>query len=271
MNNQTVIGVFDTKSQANSARKALLESDIHDKSIDVSNYGEHGTRGDSYHDSSTKVEGFFERLFGDDNEYDDDRDYKRSHAANEVASRGTVVTVHTDNMEQSRNVAAILDRYGAIDMDDRYQAYQDKSFDADKNRNSLNDRFGNVDGEQTLEVIKEDVAIGKRKVETGGVSVRSRVIERPVEETLRLRSEDVYVNRKKVNRPAGDADFQDRTINLKETAEEAVVSKKARVTEEITVGKNVDTQTETVRETARETKVEVEKNRGNDIDKRNRN
>ncbi len=256
MKNQTVIGVFDTMSQARSAKKALINDNIKDDSIDVSKYGEHGRRGDNYDRESGKVEGFFDRLFGDDDK-NENRKYKRSHAAREVASRGTVVTVHTETMEQAKKAAAILDRYGAIDFDDRYDQYQNKSFDADRNRSRLNERYGDVDNQETIKVLKEDVAIGKREVETGGVTVRSHVVERPVEETLRLRSEDVFVDRKKVDRPATGTDFKDRTINVKETAEEAIVSKEARVKEEITVGKKVDTHKETVRETARETEVDV--------------
>ncbi|WP_116105351.1 YsnF/AvaK domain-containing protein [Lewinella sp. IMCC34191] len=259
MKNQTVIGVFDTLSQARSARKALIEQNIKEDSIDVSKYGEHGRRGENYERNSTKVEGFFDRLFGDD-DHEDDRDYKRSDAAHDVASRGTVVTVHTETMEEARNAATIMDRYGAIDFDNRYDQYQNDSFDADRNRNQLNERFGDVDESETIEVIKEDVKIGKREVNTGGgVTVRSHVIERPVEETLRLRDEEVFVDRKQVNRPATNADFKDRTINVQEKHEEAIVTKEARVTEEITVGKKVSSHDEKVHETARETEIEIDK------------
>ena len=55
--------------------------------------------------------------------------------------------------------------------------------------------------------------------------------------------------------------FVDRTIEATETAEEAVVSKEARVTEEISLEKAVDSRTETVRDTVRHTEVEVEDER----------
>jgi stress response protein YsnF len=254
MNKQTVIGVFDTMSQARSARKALTNEGFTGSDIDVSKYGAHGKRDERYHDDDDNaIERFFENLFGDD---DDDRRRMRR----EVASRGTVVTVHTSTMEKAKRAAAILDRYGAIDMEDRYKQYDSKSFNADNNRKRLNERFGNVDTDGTIDVVKEEVAIGKREVETdGSVTVRSHIIERPVEETLRLRKEEVYVKRTPVDRPADTADFKDRTISVKEKAEEAVVSKKARVVEEIEVGKNVDTRTETIRETARETEVDIVK------------
>ena len=53
----------------------------------------------------------------------------------------------------------------------------------------------------------------------------------------------------------------DRTIEATETREQAVVSKEARVTEEISLEKAVDTRTETVRDTVRHTEVEVDDER----------
>ena len=254
MNNQTVIGVFDTKAQANSAKEALTKEGFTGSDIDVSQYGSHGSRHEEYHDDNDSSIGrFFDNLFGDD---DDDYERRRK-VGREVASRGTVVTVHTNGMDKAKKAANILDRYGAIDMDDRYQQYQNKNFDADTNRNRLNERFGDVDTDGTIEVVKEDIKVGKREVETGGVTVRSHIVERPVEEDIRLRTEKVSVTRTPVDRPADSADFRDQTISAKETSEEAVVSKTARVVEEINVKKDVDTRTETVRDTARETEVDI--------------
>ncbi len=242
-------------SQARSAKKALTDDGFTGSDIDVSQYGEHGQRHDKYEkDDDGRIERFFENLFGDD---DNDRRTMRR----EVASRGTVVTVHTSTMDRAKKAAAILDRYGAVDMEDRHKQYKNKTFDANRNREDLNKRFGNVDSDGIIEVVKEDVAVGKREVETGGgVTVRSHIVERPVEETLRLRKEEVYVKRTPVDRPADGNEFKDRTISMKEKAEEAVVSKQARVTEEIEIGKNVKTETETIHETARETEIDVVKN-----------
>ena len=64
---------------------------------------------------------------------------------------------------------------------------------------------------------------------------------------------------KPVNRAASaDEAFVDRTIEATETAEEAIVSKEARVTEEISLEKAADTRTETVRDT--EVEVDDERN-----------
>jgi stress response protein YsnF len=103
-------------------------------------------------------------------------------------------------------------------------------------------------------------------VETGGVRVRSRIVERPVEEHIRLREEHVDIERTAVNRPvSGDelSNFQEGEIELTERAEVPVVNKEARVVEEVRVSKNVEQHDETIRDTVRETEVDIDKlNRG---------
>lgn len=100
--------------------------------------------------------------------------------------------------------------------------------------------------------------VGKRATQRGGVRVFRRVTETPVKEDVQLREERVYVEREKVDRPAGEADFRDQTIEASETYEEPVVSKEARVVEEVTIGKEVQERTETVEGTVRRADVEVE-------------
>lgn len=104
--------------------------------------------------------------------------------------------------------------------------------------------------------------VGKREVETGGVTLRSRIIERPVEEKLRLREEHVHVERRPVNRPANERDmagFKEGEITMTEHAEKPMVNKEARVVEEVRLGKDVEQREETVRGTERKTDVEVDK------------
>jgi uncharacterized protein (TIGR02271 family) len=113
--------------------------------------------------------------------------------------------------------------------------------------------------------MEEQIDIGKRAVERGGVRVRTYVRETPVEEQVTLREEHVRVERRPADRAADDLTldtFQDRTIEVRETAEEAVVSKTARVTEEVVIRKDVEERVETVRDTVQRTEVEVEDTRG---------
>ena len=114
---------------------------------------------------------------------------------------------------------------------------------------------------QAIPVIQEELKVGKRQVERGGVRIFQRVLETPVNETVGLREEHVNVERHAVDRPLSAADvnaFQETTIELRETAEEAVVSKTARVVEEVIVGKEVTQRNEPISDTVRRTEVEVQ-------------
>ncbi|MFP5405775.1 MAG: YsnF/AvaK domain-containing protein [Gammaproteobacteria bacterium] len=117
-------------------------------------------------------------------------------------------------------------------------------------------------GEVTrIPVIEEELRVGKREVRRGGIRVYTRVIDKPVEETVHLREEHANVERRPVDRPATEADLRamkEGTIEVRETSEEAVVSKQARVVEEVEVGKTVTDREEKVRDTVRRTDVQVE-------------
>jgi uncharacterized protein (TIGR02271 family) len=114
---------------------------------------------------------------------------------------------------------------------------------------------------RTIPVTQEELVVGKRAVESGRVRVYSRIQEKPVEESVRLREERVNVERRAVDRPLTDADRKDDVvIEVTEMREEPVVGKKEHVVEEIVVGKTADERTETVRDTVRRRDVEVERN-----------
>lgn len=125
-------------------------------------------------------------------------------------------------------------------------------------------RPGGAEREEHIPLAEEQVEIGKRSVERGGVRVRARIVEMPIEELVRLREETVTVERRDVapDRAATEADFQDRTIEATETDEVPVVSKTARVTGEVVIRKDVDERTETVSDTARRTEVDVDDRTG---------
>ena len=117
--------------------------------------------------------------------------------------------------------------------------------------------------EDVIPVYEERLQVGKRDVSHGRVRLRSYVVETPVQEQVSLHSERVEVDRRPVDRAVTSADlaFQDRTIELEESAEEAVVSKDVRVTEEVGLRKVAQDRTETVSDKVRHTEVEVEDGR----------
>ncbi len=117
-------------------------------------------------------------------------------------------------------------------------------------------------GEMVIPIVEEQLEIGKREVEGGGVRVNTHVEQVPVNEQVTLRDEEVHIERRRVNQPldaatAGTA-FQEGTFEVTETDEQAVVSKEARVVEEVVVSKDVQQRTETVQDTVRRTDVDVE-------------
>jgi uncharacterized protein (TIGR02271 family) len=122
-------------------------------------------------------------------------------------------------------------------------------------------RYHAAEGDVRIPVVEEELQVGTREIERGGVRVYSHVTEQPVEQQVHLRDERVTVERRPVDRPATEGDlaaFKEGTIELAETHEEAVVHKQARVVEEVVIDKEAQERTETVRDTVRRTEVDVE-------------
>ena len=252
---QTVVGFFDNPSEAQRAVQQLESIGIPRQSIDISpgnsNTNVSNARNtDNDRDEENGITRFFKSLFGDnDNEAD-----RYSRVAQKAQS---IVTVHAQSEEQAERAADILDDCGAIDVDERaaQYGYERTAYSGDTNRNESRD-------ETTIPRIEENLEVGKREVERGGVRVRSRIVERPVEDSVRLREEHVRVERENVDRPvAGDelSNFQERDIELTERAEVPVVNKEARVVEEVRIGKDVTEREETIRDTVRNTDVDVDR------------
>jgi len=125
--------------------------------------------------------------------------------------------------------------------------------------------IGTEEGELAIPVVEEELRVGTREVESGGVRVDTRVEETPVEEQVTLREERVHVDRRPVDRPASDADFdrvQEGAVEVRERREEAVVDKQARVVEEVVINRDVEERTETIRDTVRRTDVDVDETPG---------
>lgn len=263
---KTIVGLFDSYREAQRAVVELVESGIqredigltsreYDNSESSESYRAESRRGDD-EGFGDKIGNFFSNLFGDNEEY-------ASHYSEAVTRGGVVVTVDAETDEAADRAEAILNRFGG-EVDDRGTSYREA---ASSNVEQMNARRSNVaeGGEARIPVIEEELRVGKRAVEGGGVRVRTRVVERPVEEAVRLREERVNVERRPVNRPVTEADlnaFREGSFELREHSEEAVVAKQARVVEEVAVGKEVGERTETVRDTVRSTDVQVEETGG---------
>ena len=115
---------------------------------------------------------------------------------------------------------------------------------------------------ETVQEVEEELAVGKRKVATGGVRATTRVSERPVEESVSLREERVEAERKpasrKLSAEEAEAAFEEKTVEMTATSEQAEVGKQTRVVGEVAVGKQVEEREETVKDMVRRSEVEVE-------------
>jgi uncharacterized protein (TIGR02271 family) len=90
------------------------------------------------------------------------------------------------------------------------------------------------------------------------VGVYTSVSETRVEETVTLREEHVEVTRRPADRAATASDLiSENPIELTETAEEPVVSKQAKVVEEVVVNKTATERTEHIKDTVRRKDVDV--------------
>jgi uncharacterized protein (TIGR02271 family) len=242
---QTVIGIFESASQARQAVQHLLNNGFAENNIDFSGQQAYDQNLDRSHYENDSHKNFFRSLFDNDSDVD-------KYA--QVARRGSVVTVHAQSNEEAQRAVSLLDQYGAVDVDEKSSLFKRNV----ENRSEFDTTHAS---NQSLPVIEEEMQVGKRVVDTGGVRLRSRIIEKPVEERLRLREEHVHIERHPVDRPASGADidaFKEGVIEIREQAEVPVVSKQAQVVEEVSLSKEVEERTETVRDTLRNTEVEVE-------------
>lgn len=248
---RTVVGVFNDRSTAQSVVEQLVNSGFDRSKIDVQSgdsyasdaaRGNTGLSGEMRDHSGGGISGFFRRMFGDDTSHN-------YSSYDDAVQRGSAVVCVTTDESNVDRAADILDQAGAIDVDEQSSAsYTDDRPEFNRDRTDT-----------SIPVVQEELEVGKRTVQRGGVRVFNRVVEQPIEEQINLREEHVRVERHATDRPATEADLRGgEVIEVREMAEEPVVSKRSRVVEEVRVGKETTNRSETIRDTVRRTDVEVE-------------
>ena len=111
-----------------------------------------------------------------------------------------------------------------------------------------------------IRLAEEQLSVGKRLVQDGKTRIRRFVIEKPVETSVTLHEEHAEVLRRAVANPEfiSDVDWTDKTIEVAESAERAVVSKSVRVVEEVLIRKTGSDHVETIRDKVRRQQVDIE-------------
>jgi stress response protein YsnF len=174
-----------------------------------------------------------------------------------VRRGGALVTVTTHDKEAAR-VESILDRHDPVDIEEQHKAWKQSGWSRfdEKAQPNAGDR------ETIVPITEEKLKVGKRETEGARVRIRSFMREEPVSEQVSLHQEKVHVERRPASGTvAGDA-FKERSFEVVEHSEEPVVSKEARVREELVVRKEKQDKVETVRDTVRKTEVDVDHDRG---------
>ena len=294
--NQTLVGVFNSQDAAERAAAELAREGFDRSAMQIKAAGADAASGsttastrdiDSTDDGTgvmASIRHFFRELFGDEEE----------HAGNytEAVRRGSaVLTVEADE-DRIDAAREALTRAGAIDIDEQVSSWRSEGWTGDDSGAAATSARGWSDEDRTaatsgreqtgddrsaatsareqaggerenvVPVVQEELEVGKRQVNGGAVRVVSRVVSQPVSESVELRREEATIERHPVDRPATEADlaaFQERTIEVQEMAEKAVVNKTAHVVEEVVVGKHVSSETQRVEDTVRRTEVEVER------------
>jgi uncharacterized protein (TIGR02271 family) len=200
------------------------------------------------------VENFFSNLFGSS-----DVD-NAGHYAEAVRRGGAVVTVNVHDESKVDTVRSAMANIGAVNIEERVAAWRDTGYTGyQKNSQPYTPEQVAQERARVIPVIQEDIEVGKRKVDMGAVRVVSRMVETPVTEQVTLREEHATIERRPVDRTATEADLQaDQSIEVRETAEKAVVGKSARVVEEVVVGKETTSQTQHITDTVRSTVVDID-------------
>lgn len=272
----TVVGVYDNFSDAESAVQALLTAGFSRADVRMNPERDDAAIASTSPSSSLGntegegISGFFRSLFGMDESVEHHDVYSES-----VRRGSYVLTVNVQSEAELNRAVETMNRFNPVDIDERVSHWKQQGwskYDASAPRYSRDEiqkerssyaalRSTGTSEAARIPVIEEELKVGKREVQRGGIRVFQRVKETPVHETVKLRDEEIKVERHPVDKPATQADLaalKDRSIELTETDEEAVVSKTARVVEEVVVGKEVTQRTENINDTVRRTDVEVE-------------
>jgi uncharacterized protein (TIGR02271 family) len=201
-------------------------------------------------------------------------EHDAEYYAEGVRRGGVLLTVRTSDQLSDR-AAKILDDAGAKDVDEKSREWRASGWNPKHGQSfssatghttehtSIEDRdkSRNLEGDRKMDVVQEEIEISKREAPSRTVRVYSDITSKPVEKQVNLRDEKITVDRRTVDRPASPGDmetFKEGQIELTEKHEEPVVKKRARVVEEVRVGKEVNEHTETVRDTVRRKDVRVE-------------
>jgi uncharacterized protein (TIGR02271 family) len=240
--NDEMVVLFDTVAESRRAEKALEDAGFPDPEVNTLD-----------RDAIVELVGraefgptFWRSLFGREVQL-----YEGAVFEKALSTGGAILTVRVHKDDEAHRAEKILAQYKPVDIEARGAGLI-----------AEHRALGDIKDE-VLRLAEEQLQVGKRRVETGKTRIRRYVVERPVEAQVALRQEHAEVIRKAVDNPKMlddvDWDWTDSTIEMIESREEAVVTKKARVAEEVRLRKGETERIETIKDTVRKQQVEIER------------
>jgi uncharacterized protein (TIGR02271 family) len=259
MNYEKIVALFDTADHAEAARRNLEAAGFPGSEISLVSNKTITTGG-----QTLREPGLWHRLFGRTIEQHEATVYGRT-----VEAGGIVLTLRAADTDTAKAMG-ILNAHKVIDVKGRAVEYGLLPAAAAASTPKISSTAPVITApiakDAVLRLAEEQLNVGKRMIQEGTTRVRRFVTERPVEAQVTLHEEHANVVRRAISDPSyvKDIDWSDKTIEVEETAEEAVVSKSARIAEEVVVSKTGTERVETVRDTVRRQQVEVERVPGSD-------
>jgi len=242
MAREKVVTLFDTKAHADAAVANLVNAGF--SASDISVVGSAGLPTDL----STNDPRLWRRLFGRDFS-----DADTSTFANTLADGGVVLTVRTNEASVPRALAILNQHDLVVGRRENLVAEEAELIPVAPVREDLG-------REGTLKLLQENISVGKRLVEAGGERIRRYTVTKPVTAEVTLHDEHAEVfHRAVTDANFLDSDWDDAVLEVRETTEEPVVAKAARVYDEVGLTSVGTDRVETVTDTVREQKVEVER------------
>ena len=269
MNYEKIVTLYDTAEHAEAARRNLEAAGFAPGEISMINSKTLSVAGDKLREP-----GLWHRLFGRDIQQYEAALYGRS-----VEAGGTVLTVRVPETDVSR-ATAILNAHQSVDVLKRAeQQGLIKSATTTKpaiatppppaavthaeapplTRAASGSPMA-AGNEEIIALAEEHLNVGKRVIQEGTTRIRRFVTEMPVEAQVTLHEEHARVVRRAIADPGylRNLDWTDKTIEITETTEEPVISKSARVAEEVVIQREGSDHVKTVRDKVRRQEVEVE-------------
>jgi uncharacterized protein (TIGR02271 family) len=257
MSYEKIVTLFDTAQHAEAARSNLAKAGFSTDEMSIVSSAELPKSG-----AALREPGLWHRLFGSNIEQHEAEVYGKA-----VETGGVVLTLRAEDADVPKAMG-ILNQHEMVDVQDR--AVQHGLLEKDEVVPATpavaaalpaKPLTSDMPKEQVLRLAEEQLEVGKKLVEQGTTRIRRFVTEKPVEASVTLHEEHAEVVRRAITDPSyvQDIDWSDQTIEVLETAEQAVVSKSSHIAEEVVVGKTGTDHVETVHDTVRRQQVDVQR------------